>query len=889
MNKKKIRSIFLGVFALIFSVIMAIRTLNLPTANAAVTSESVYADSFNATKLSEKWIVDEASIIADYASLRIQPTEYAWPGHVVCRGYKLEGDCRLEMKTQRLPSENESWFALSFGSPVATAIFEKASGALIFTNGATQLFKNGANANVLFNYSPFGGVFMDKVATTVVDFDKRDNGNYDITYTVKNGKEELGTSVIEDFEVQDGYFGFNTFDVHFDVLSFDVYEGDEKVYADDFTTSKISHDDNIIKGSEWVALSPFTVESANVAPVGQLNVSKIGSNVVYSEPFINKSTEVSTIFNLSAKFDFSSATIGVATGFEIAKPSKDTAGVFIGLVRYYTNYKLVCTYGANKEECEIALNPKDGVFKVSIVARYDNSLIVTVNGIQEQFVVNSIEGYWGITTPEGYSTSGQGAYVDDLSFKRSIYKASNVSDCAINFEGTKELEDEYGKYYEFYAPTKDWYFGSNVRLANYDFADNGYVLFGNASPTSSFAPKTRYNDCIVRFDVTLVGSDYYYDNPETYYDTPDGRGACDAECFGLQFGLDSYQNIYANAQSLGIATYNGKSIYYTTNCLRASGQNEIVHRPSVDGEPAIEYDLFRKSVKYNFMYIIRNGTVSMHFKESNEPESVLGIVREYVTGVKTDGYVSVYGANGVDFRLDNFSVVNLDRSLTSSNYVGGENVETFRADLTKGDTLTAFTQKQNGFETKGVVESHIARLTLEDVLGLTYRHGDFNITFRENGATVTDGLKTEEITFDFPLVYQGATIEISRIGDELTIAFVNANAPLSAIDENIYTVKGLQFAKRSKIEILGDTGISLSKIALFNLDSVATISARNFDATKDIMQPWVPRESLQGKAVETDSSDKIIWGVVIGGVAVLCLITIVWVLVKRRRKKCKKD
>ena len=175
------------------------------------------------------------------------------------------------------------------------------------------------------------------------------------------------------------------------------------------------------------------------------------------------------------------------------------------------------------------------------------------------------------------------------------------------------------------------------------------------------------------------------------------------------------------------------------------------------------------------------------------------------------------------------------------------------------------------------------------VIGLTYRHGDFNITFRENGATVTDGLKTEEITFDFPLVYQGATIEISRIGDELTLAFVNANAPLSAIDENIYTVKGLQFAKMSKIEILGDTGVSLSKIALFNLDSVATISARNFDATKDIMQPWVTRESLQGKPVETDSSGKIIWGVVIGGVAVLCLIPLVWVLVKRRRKKCKKD
>ena len=884
MNKKKIRSIIVGVSALACVASMAIGTLNLHTANAAVMSEGVYADSFNAAQLSESWIVDDAQIVADYASLRIQPTEYAWPGHIVCRAYKLEGDCRLEMKTQRIPTQNESWFALSFGSSAATNIFEKASGALIFTNSATQVFKSGANANMLFHYSPLTGDLATEVATTTLEFTEKDNGYYDIVYTVKNGDVVVGTSTIEDFEVQDGYFGFNTFDVHFDVLSFDVYEGEEKVYADDFTTSRISHDDNVIKGSEWVALSPFTLESANIAPVGRLGLEKIGSSVTYTESFTRKTTEVSTVYELSAKFDFSSATVGVATGFEFAKPSVEEDGVFVGLVRGFATYKLVCADGERKEERDIGLNPKDGLLDMTLVTRYDNSVIVTVNGVQETFSVSGVEGYWGVATPEGYAASGNGALADDLSFERSIYKASTALDAVMNFEGTKELEDEDGKYYQYYVPTKDWYFGSNVRLANYDFATNGYALFGNASPTSSFAPKVKYNDCIVRFDVTLVGSDYFYDNPETYYDTPDGRGACDAECFGLQFGLDSYQNIYANAQSLGIATYNGKSIYYTTNCTRASGQNEIVHRPSADGSATAEYDLFRKSATYNFMYIIRNGTVSMHFKEANEPESVLGIVREYVTGVKTNGYVSVYGANGVDFRLDNFSVVNLDRSLTSSKYVGGENVETFRADLAKGDALSALTQKQNGWETQGVIENHIARITLDDVSGLTYRHGGLQIHFTEQGATVSDGVKTEEIAFAFPLVYRGATIEISRIGDEVTLAFVNAAAPLSAIDENVYTVKGLQGAQRAKIEILGNTGVSLSKIALFNLDSIATISARDFDEAVDIMQPWAERENLQGKDVNTDSSQVNGCQSSVALPAVLCFLPFVWVLAKKEKE-----
>ena len=881
MNKKKIRSIVLGVSALACVASMAIGTLNLHTADAAVTREEVYTDSFNTAQLNENWIANDADIISDYSSLRVQPSEYSWSSHLVCRGYKLEGDCRLEMKTQRLPTENESWFALSFGSPVATSIFEKASGALIFTDGATQVFKSGANANILFNYSPF----TEGVATTVLEFTKQDNGNYNIAYTVKNGDEIVDPQTIEDFEVQDGYFGFNTFDVHFDILSFDIYEGQEKVYADDFTTSTISHDDNVVKGSEWVALSPFTVETANIAPVGQLNVGKIGSNVVYSEPFTRKSTEVSTLYELSAKFDFSKATVGAATGFEIAKPSADKDGVFIGLVCGFTSYKLVCVEGENTVEREISLKPKDGIFNMAVVARYDNSIVVTVNGVEEKFSVGGTEGYWGVETPNGYTTSGQGALVDDLYFERAIYKASSASDLSVNFEGTKELEDEYGKYYEYYVPTKDWHFGSNVRLANYDFAENGYALFGNASPTSAFAPKTKYNDCIVRFNITLVGSDYYYDNPETYFDTPDGRGACDAECFGLQFGLDTYQNLYSNTQSLGIATYNGKSIYYTTNCIRATGKNEIVHRPNMEEVPANEYDLFRKSVTYNFMYIIKNGTVSMHFKEASEPESVLGIVREYVTGVKTDGYVAVYGANGVDFRMDNFSVVNLDRSLTSSEYAGGENVETFRADLTKGDALTALTQKQSGFETKGVIENHIARLTLKNAGAFTYKQGDLEIAFNENGAIVTDGIKTEEIIFNSPLVYNGATIEISRIGEEITLAFVNADAPLSAIDENVYTVKGMKIAERCKIEILGNTKISLDKVALFNLDSIVSITARDFNAETDIVEPWAERENIQGKNMNADSSEESGCKSTIGmPIAVLCLLPFVWILAKKEKE-----
>ena len=868
-QKKKIYTAVVGALAIACASSAWMGVSGWYTADAAVTDQPVYSDNFNAQALSDNWTATNASIAADYSSLRVQPTEYAWPGHILCQGYKLDGDCRLVMKVQELPIPNASWFALSFGVPSTVSIFEKASGALIFTQEQTLLFKEGVDQQKNMMYSPR----LAEVATVELDFVKRTDGEYDITYTVKDGDTVLGSTLIEKFPVQDGYFGFNTYGTNFDVLSFDVYEGAEKAYADDFTTSKMSYDDNAVKGAEWVALNPYKSNSAAIAPVGQLDVSKIGASATYKAPFEVKSTEVSTLYELSAKFDFSAAQDGVATGFEIGKATADADGAFVGITRNGDGYKMVLSVGGNKAEKPLSGAPADGVWDVTLAAQYDNSIEIIANGSSTTFDLDiSLSGYFGLATSDDYATTGVGALVDDFSYQRYIYNDMGAQDMNMNFEGTREFEDEEGKYYQYYVSTKDWHTGSNVRVANYGFTENGYLLFGNSAPNSSFGPKVKFGDCVVRFDVTFVGGDYYYDNP-------DGDPlACNGECLGLQFGLKSYQNIYANAQSLGVATYNGKSVYYTTNCVRASGDDHV-YRANMPHTEENEYDLFRKSATYNFMYVIKNGTVTMHFKEAGEDESVLGIVREYVTGVETNGYLAVYGANGVDFRLDNFSVTSLDRGYTSSEYKGGQDIQTLRADLSKGDDLSAFETSGNGMTTKGVVGSHIARLTLGQVNGLTYKHGDLTITFENNGAVVTDGVTRQTISFDKPLLLSGATVEISRIADRVSIGFANAGAPLAAIDSNTYEAAGLKAANRDRIVLSANGSVTLTKVAIFNLDSKVTIEARNFDASIDIMQPWVVRDSIQGKGVDTW-----VW-ILIGVVAAAAIATPVVIILMRKKKK----
>ena len=205
-------------------------------------------------------------------------------------------------------------------------------------------------------------------------------------------------------------------------------------------------------------------------------------------------------------------------------------------------------------------------------------------------------------------------------------------------------------------------------------------------------------------------------------------------------------------------------------------------------------------------------------------------------------------------------------------------METLRVDTTKGDDLSAFESSGNMLTTKGVVGSNITRLTLGAVNALTYKQGDLTITFAGDGAVVTDGVIRQQISFAKPLLLRGATVEISRIGDTVSVGFANAGAPLSAIDTNTYSVSGMKAAGRERIVLSASGGIQLIKVAIFNLDSKASIEARNFDAALDIMQPWIVRDSIQGKGVG-------VWVWILVGVAAAVAVATPVVIIFMRKKK----
>ena len=62
---------------------------------------------------------------------------------------------------------------------------------------------------------------------------------------------------------------------------------------------------------------------------------------------------------------------------------------------------------------------------------------------------------------------------------------------------------------------------------------------------------------------------------------------------------------------------------------------------------------------YNVMFIVKNRTVKVYFKEENEPIENLAICRAEYGGVDTYGYVSVFGRNGISFELTELKITNM--------------------------------------------------------------------------------------------------------------------------------------------------------------------------------------------------------------------------------------
>ena len=829
--KKTIKRIMVLTVTAFLCFAFSIASFKAENTFAAFVNNSVYYDEFNSEngELNEELIAfGGAGVKTDYSAMRLNSDDYEWGAHVINGAYQLKYDkidtsCTVEFTLNRI-DESGSWFAFSYGVEDVLYGFPYSSGALVFYAEKSNLFKsaNGALANADgAGYLRDFTIFRGKKVKVSLQFNKivDEIGYYFLSATCLDAETEeiLDTHNYGKVYIVDGYFGFNSSAMKVDIFDFAVYENGESqpVFYDDFTNSAISYAAGGVDNPIWYATNFWDKSTLIVGRIGRLDITKAGSGVVYKEPVINVDGKgLNLLYTLSANFHVDEMQNSAASGFIIGANKNGNGGTFIGVTKNLTTCELVLR-NDGKETLKVG-NFKDSVVNIVVNIFYDKKAEIKIAAESYRFDVDSAFGYVGLKTIGGENAVG--AYADNFSYKNSEYVESKSPDAKTNFENTIKTEMGDLSRYDYYCSSKDWYQSSDTSLPLI-VRDNGYLIFSNAGDYCCFAPKKRYNDFIVRFDIkfTVVEA---------------------GNIFGVEVGKTDISESCANSVYVGFQNMGDLTYCISNKCVNDEGLN---NKPllSKSGTPE---NVFVEGETYNVMAIAKNGVVTLHIKNENESESVLSQVRARFENVNTDGYVAMFAANGVSLQLDNFSVVNLDYEYFANENSADEKLQTFRYDFAQNSTqnISAVSggivgkdkveiiRGSEGVVTAGKVGANITRLRFNDIEGgASYKHGKVVVVVNEaqEKITVSDGANDYSIKLGKDFVYKNALFEIEETLGKISVSFVSGDKPLAEIADNVYefTVNNILTSEKIYVSSLGIA--SVKEFSVFNLDTNVSITS----------------------------------------------------------------
>lgn len=836
MLNKRIYIKIIAVIAIIGFVLLTANVLRIRVndSNAAVVSQVVYSDTFDSKEgaLSNKWSpFGGGGLKVDYNAMRFNSENYVWAGHVINGKYKLEYDkidssCTVEFVIDKI-DEGGQWIAFSFGTEDVTYEFPYSSGAIVFYQSGSNLFRslNGALANVDGNdyVRPFKIFYGEKVKV-LINFEKAsEDKNYYISaqcISYQSG-EVLSSHSYGLVRISDGYFGFNSASMKVDLFEFNVYEDENEsaVFSDNFTNSAISFSNNVVENPTWYASNSWDETKLIAGTIGKLDISKVGGGVVYSDPIKEQEgNQLYLLYTLSADF-YVDEMINADSGFIIGGDENGNNGTFVGLRKTQFKPQIVCYKVTNNTEVKNGLDSfSNSIISIRVKVFSNDSIEVAIQGNKYEFSIDKVSGYFGFITYAYGSGENKGAYVDNFEYSDNQYVNRATDDAKINFEDTIGTEIMETTVYDYYCPSNMWYKGNSVSMPII-VGENGYLIFTNSGDFDCFAPKKKYTDYIVRFDVT--------------FDT-----VKNGSTFGIEVGKSDITESFSNSISIGFQKQGDETFYFGNKCLSVEGKSAApIHSQQGGSE-----NIFIKNETYNFMAIVNNGTIKLYIKHSSEDKSVLAYERARFTDIPTDGYVAMFAYN-VSLRMDNFSVTNLDYEYFSEEVK--EKEKSFRYDFSKGTNINDFslisggTYKKDktleivrgieGISTAKKYGGNITRIRFNDIeAGATYSHGNIVVKVDEaNGRIiVSDGITDNIVKLESDFVYKNTLLQIEETLGKVSISFVSGDKSVAAITGNIYEFDVVNTLEESEVIVSSPYIATIKELSVFNLDTDVSIDSK---------------------------------------------------------------
>lgn len=871
---------------------------NNKAVNAAFDTKNAINEIFDDNDLSDSWdLIGNSSLNQQYSSMRLKPKVYDW-GASLTLNKKISGDFKFKLDIKTM---NEGgWFAVAFGSSSPSSPFSNSNGGIVFSlDHSETLKKSGEDFVVVDSFD--SSIFSS-------DISKRRQGEF-VIHEIDDEHSSMQVKIYENnifigelfptpyiYNNLNGYISFNSSLKDVEIFNIELLDGDDKsIYYDDFSSSSILYPSSGSSDSEWYS-NGFDEDELKVGFINYLSFNSVNDGIVYKQQLEKQNNpDLDIIYHIQAEIQYSAIDIGIESGFEIGKKDMNSHGYFFGLRRLAIGYSLV-TY-KNDEDDEFVLNnfDEDPHMMATLNLFIHNNGTVDFNIDDKLFhTVNSVSyhGYFGLFNynhlNKGQGTKGASVFV--IKMNKTNYYDRSSDDIFMNFNGTKksyfEDTDEYA--YDFFISRKEWNIGANVSLPKWTTksGNNGKLEFNSSTSSSSFGPKVMFKDFVVKFDVEITSKV-----------VPSGG------VLGLEFGSSHSGLLYENSKSLGINYFRPKgenpvTLAFATNMdIQA---DDTVYCEDESGDK----NIFDTHGKFTMMYICQNNVVSMHYLLEGEDESTLSKIRASAIcreNESTNGYLFIYGANGISFSIDNLSIINLDYECKPTIYSGATDYqEVTRIDFNNKETVAGINYEKaslvnegmmiedNGYlRSEKLITDGVLRLNINELNDeLIIRQGtlDIHLLNRINKEIIVKDLindyhyKLDDFDFDQSI------IEIQKLGTRLSIKYKDQKTPLASIYESeiLFEIENT-LSDYLTIESKGGN-TNINGLTFINLNKYATIKARDYNPDTDLFEPWVEKPARNAETNSGSNMTLIIVLSSIGGTIVVGLIIFLTIFFIKRRK-----
>ncbi len=366
------------------------------------------------------------------------------------------------------------------------------------------------------------------------------------------------------------------------------------------------------------------------------------------------------LFDLSFGVGLSNIPEGYGFGVRTGMDGSGAGGDFLAFTPAEEGFDLVIAReGEDAAIVKEGLSVSDGAV-VRLIGRYNGDLQVYVDGVLAGTARNAaLSGYLGFAAEklEETATGSVSAFLYSAELTLYTFQKPTAGAIGNNFDAMKNGSTTAG-----YVDSKKWVAEGNCSVRN------GVLKFSSGDVNTSFNTKEKYQDFILRFDVTRIVGSFYRDE-DGLYATP---GYYADMSIGISVGKQNYDESsiggthpsvqfctkYWNKNTEGKIT--PSMIIWGYGATTASGgeaewPSECWWHDGSDGKVVTGTD----GLKVNIVVIVKNRTISIYYKYSNQDASYLDQPKAVFTNVNTYGYVGISCGYNSTFDIDNLSITPL--------------------------------------------------------------------------------------------------------------------------------------------------------------------------------------------------------------------------------------